>query len=81
MLIEFYPDDFFANYFWSLKPGSKIKEEILVKTYLSNFFTFRDFVKLYRLVGEDKMLKYAKDLNMEERVEKLIKLIKKYEKL
>ncbi len=79
MYIEFYPHEFFANYFWSLKPGSKIKEEIFVKTYLSNFFTFKDFVKIYKLVGETKLLNYADELKMKERVEKLIKDIKKYD--
>jgi len=79
MYIEFYPDDFFANYFWSVKPGAKIKEDIFVKTYLSQFFTFKDFAKIYKMVGKDRLLKYAKELNIEDRVNRLIGYIEKYQ--
>jgi len=72
MYIKFYPQEFFANYFWSLKPGSKIKEDIFVKTYLSHFFTFRDFVKIYKMVGKKRLLQYAKEIKQEERIKKLI---------
>ncbi len=70
--IIFYHDDFFANYFWSLNNGSKIREDILVKTYLQNYFTFTDFVKLYKIVGKDKLLLYAKELGVDKRIENLI---------
>ena len=76
--ITFSPDDFYANYFWSVGKGYKIREDILVKTYLSNFFTFKDIMTLHALVGEDALLAYAEELGIEKRVRKLVALIEKY---
>ncbi len=76
--IPFCPDDFYANYFWSVGKGYKIKEDVLVKTYLANFFTFKDIVTLYVLVGKESLLAYAEELGMEKRVRKLVELIEKY---
>ena len=78
MYVIFEPDKFYANYFWSVKPGSKIREDVFVKTYLSNFFTFKDFVQIYKMVGEEKLLKYAEEINMKDRIEMLIMELKRY---
>ncbi len=66
---------FYADYFWSINDGSEIREDILVKTYLSNYFTFKDLVTLYNLVGKNKLLKYAKELNIEKRIKHLINIL------
>jgi hypothetical protein len=76
--IQYNKENFFSNYFWSIKNGSLIDEDILVKTYLSNYFSFKDFVTLYKLVGENKLLKYAKELNCDKRIKHLIKILKTY---
>jgi len=76
--IHFSPDDFYANYFWSVGKGYKIREDVLVKTYLTNFFTFKDIVTLYGMVGKETLLAYAKELGMEYRIRKLVYLIEKY---
>ncbi|HHH37036.1 MAG TPA: hypothetical protein ENK77_00275 [Epsilonproteobacteria bacterium] len=76
--IPFTPKAFYANYFWSVHEGYKIKEDILVKTYLSNFFTFRDIVTLYSLVGKEKLLAYAKEVGVDERIKKIVNMIEKY---
>jgi hypothetical protein len=78
--IKYNKKDFFANYFWSIKNGSLIDEDILVKTYLSNYFSFKDFFTLYKLVGENKLLKYAKEINCYKRVKNLIQILKNYQK-
>jgi len=80
MYIVFDPDKFYANYFWSLRPGSKIKEDIFVKTYLSHFFTFKDFVQIYKMVGKERLLRYAEEIGIEDRVRKLIAEIERYKK-
>ena len=77
-VIPFQSKDFYANYFWSVKDGYGVKEDILIKTYLSNFFTFKDIVMLHSLVGKSKLLMYAKELEMEERIRKIVDLIEKY---
>lgn len=69
---------FYADYFWSISDGSEIREDILVKTYLKNYFTFRDFVNLYKIVGREKLLEYAKGLNMEKRIRHLINMYERY---
>jgi hypothetical protein len=69
---------FYANYFWSVKDGYKIKEDILVKTYLSNFFTFKDIVTLYSLVGKEKLFFYANEIGIEKRIKNIVSLIEKY---
>jgi len=74
--VAFKKEYFFANYFWSVKDGYKIPEDILVKTYLKNYFTFGDIVSLYFLVGNDSLMKYAKELKMDKRVAKLVEKIK-----
>ncbi len=70
--ISFKKEYFFANYFWSVKDGYLISEDILAKKYLENYFTFGDIVTLYFLIGKDSLLAYAKELNMEKRILKLI---------
>ncbi len=70
--IAFKKEYFFANYFWSVKDGYPIAEDVLVKKYLENYFTFGDIVTLYFLVGKDRLLKYAKELHMEKRILSLI---------
>jgi len=74
--IKFYPKQFCYNHFWSKKEGSLIDEEVFVKTYLKHYFTYSDLIKLYCLVGEERLLSYAKDLNIEKRVRHLIELFK-----
>ena len=76
--VVFRQKDFFSNYFWSMKDGAKIREDVLVKTYLQNYFAFKDIVSLYRLVGKKALLQYAKELGMYERVKKLVDLIDAY---
>ena len=49
--IKLQKKNFYADYFWSLSDGSEVREDVLVKTYLSNFFTFKDLFYLYNLVG------------------------------
>lgn len=70
--IPFRREYFFINYFWSVDDGYLIPEDILVKTYLLNYFTFGDIVSLFYLVGREKLIKYAKELDMEKRVIKLL---------
>jgi len=65
---------FYADYFWSMKDGSKIREDIFVKIYLKNYFTFKDFVNLYKMAGGQKLLEYAKELNIEKRIRHLWKV-------
>ena len=65
---------FYADYFWSVSNGSEVSEDVFVKTYLKNYFTFRDFVNLYKMVGREKLLEYAKELNIEKRIMHLIEI-------
>ena len=65
---------FYADYFWSLKDGSEVREDIFAKEYLKNYFTFKDLVNLYEILGKEKLLQYAKELNIEKRVAHLINL-------
>ena len=74
--IIFHHNEFFANHFWSLNDGTKIDEDILVKTYLKNYFTFSDFVKLYKIVGEKKLIRYSEDIGVSNRVKFLLKKLK-----
>ena len=69
---------FYADYFWSVSNGSEVREDIFVKTYLKNYFTFRDFVNLYKMVGRKRLLEYAKELNMVKRVKHLIDVYERY---
>lgn len=69
---------FYADYFWSLSDGSEIKEDVFVKTYLKNYFTFKDFIHLYKMVGKEKLLKYAQELEMTKRVIHLMEILEKY---
>ena len=69
---------FYADYFWSVNDGSEIREDVFVKTYLQNYFTFRDLIALYRIVGKEKLLQYAKELKIEERIKHLIAIWEKY---
>jgi len=70
---------FYADYFWSVNDGSEIREDVFVKTYLQNYFTFRDLIALYRIVGKEKLLQYAKELKIEERIKHLIAIWEKYQ--
>ena len=69
---------FYADYFWSVNNGSEVREDVFVKTYLQNYFTFRDFVNLYKMVGRKRLLEYAKELNMVKRVKHLINVYERY---
>jgi len=71
-LVKFNPSDYFANYFWFNGSNNLIKEDILVKTYLSNYFTLKDLYKLQKLVGREVLLKYAKEVGNFKRVKKLL---------
>ncbi len=66
---------FFSNYFWSIGEDYLIPEDVLVKTYLTNYFTFGDIVSLYLLVGRENLLKYAKELKMEQKITHLVNKI------
>ena len=70
-------EKFYADYFWSLKDGSEIREDILVKEYLGNYFTLKDLLHIYRLVGEKKLLGYAKEIGNYERIKHLLDLLHK----
>jgi len=69
---------FYADYFWSMNDGSEMREDIFVKTYLQNYFTFKDFMNLYKMVGKDKLLEYAKEVNIERRIKHLIDILEKF---
>jgi hypothetical protein len=69
---------FYADYFWSVSDGSEVMEDVFVKTYLKNYFTFKDFINLYKMVGREKLLEYAKKLNIEKRIRHLIDIYEKY---
>ncbi len=71
-IIKFDKSKFYADYFWSVNDGSEVREDIFVKIYLQNYFTFRDLVALYRIVGKEKLLQYAKELKIEERIKHII---------
>jgi hypothetical protein len=71
-MVEFDPKDFFANYFWFNGRRKLIREDILVKTYLTNYFTLKDLYKLQKLVGKDVLLNYAKEVGNYKRVKKLL---------
>jgi predicted membrane-bound dolichyl-phosphate-mannose-protein mannosyltransferase len=76
--IKLNKSNFYADYFWSLNDGSEIREDVFVKTYLQNYFTFKDFINLYKMIGKEKLLKYAKEINQENRIEHLIDVYEKY---
>jgi len=76
--IKLNKSQFYADYFWSISDGSYIKEDVLIKTYLQNYFTFRDLINLYNLVGKEKLLKYAKELKIENRIAHLIDIWEKF---
>jgi len=69
---------FYADYFWSLNDGSEIREDIFIKTYLQNYFTFKDLIILYKMVGKNKLLQYSKELNIQKRISHLIDVYEKY---
>ncbi len=71
---------FYADYFWSMNDGSEMREDIFVKTYLQNYFTFKDFMNLYKMVGKDKLLEYAKEVNIEKRIKHLIDILERFNK-
>ena len=76
--IKLQKKNFYADYFWSLSDGGEVKEDVLVKTYLSNFFTFKDLFYLYHLVGKDKLLTYAKDVGNYKRIKHLVDILERY---
>jgi hypothetical protein len=61
-----------------MNDGSEIREYVLVKTYFQNYFTFKDFINLYKMIGKEKLLKYAKEINEENRIKHLIDIYEKY---
>ena len=69
---------FYADYFWSMNDGSEMREDIFVKTYLQNYFTFKDFMNLYKMVGKDRLLEYAKEVNIEKRIKHLIDILERF---
>jgi hypothetical protein len=69
---------FYADYFWSMSDGSEIREDLFVKTYLKNYFTFKDLINLYKIVGKNKLLKYADEVGNKERIAHLIEIYEKY---
>ena len=71
---------FYADYFWSMNDGSEMREDIFVKTYLQNYFTFKDFMNLYKMVGKDRLLEYAKEVNIEKRIKHLIDILERFNK-
>ena len=79
-MIPFRKDMFFSNYFWSQKDGL-IREDILVKTYLSNYFAWSDFVTLLKLVGKKSLLKYSQEIGNYKRIKHLIEVYEKYKPL
>ena len=70
-------ENFYADYFWSLKNGSKVPEDIFVKEYLNNYFTLKDLLHLHRLVGARKVMEYAKEVGNYERVSHLFDILRK----
>jgi len=68
-------EKFYADYFWSLKDGSEVREDIFVKEYLGNYFTLKDLLHIHRLVGRKKLLDYAKETGNYERIEHLLDLL------
>jgi len=76
--IKLQKKNFYADYFWSLNDGGEVREDILVKTYLSNFFTFKDLFYLYNLVGKHRFLKYAKDVGNYKRIKHLVDILERY---
>ncbi len=69
---------FYADYFWSMRDGSEVREDIFVKTYLKNYFTFKDLITLYKMVGRERLLEYAKELSFEKRIRHLIDIYESY---
>ena len=76
-MIPFKKDMFFSNYFQSRKDGL-IREDILVKTYLSKYFTWSDFMTLLKLVGKEKLLKYSQEIGNYDRIKYVIDIYEKY---
>ena len=70
--------NFYADYFWSMRDGSEVREDIFVKTYLKNYFTFKDLITLYKMVGRERLLEYAKELSIEKRIRHLIDIYESY---
>ena len=71
-MVKFNPNDYFANYLWSYGTKDLIREDILVKTYLSNYFTLKDLYRLKKTVGKEALLNYAKEVGNYERVKHLL---------
>ena len=70
-------ENFYADCFWSLQNGSKVPEDIFVKEYLNHYFTLKDLLHLHRLVGEKKVVAYAKEVGNYERVSHLFDVLRK----
>ena len=68
-------EKFYADYFWSQKDGSEVREDIFVKEYLNNYFTLKDLLHIRRLVGREKLLDYAKETGNYKRIEHLLDLL------
>ena len=60
-MIKLDKSKFYADYFWSVSDGSEVREDMVVKRYLKNYFIFKDFINIYKIVDKEKLLYYAKD--------------------
>ena len=49
-----------------------------MKTYLKNYFTFKDFVNIYKMLDKERLLEYTKELNIEKRIGHLIDIYEGY---
>ena len=77
-MIKLDKSKFYADYFWSVSDGNEVREDVFVKTYLKNYFTFKDFVNLYKIIGRERLLEYTKKLNIEKRIRHLIDIYDRY---
>ena len=60
-MIKLDKSKFYADYFWSVSDGSEVREDVVVKRYLKNYFIFKDLINIYKIVDKEKLLYYAKD--------------------
>ena len=60
-MIKLDKSKFYADYFWSVSDGSEVREDMVVKRYLKNYFIFKDLINIYKIVDKEKLLYYAKD--------------------
>ena len=77
-MIKLDKSKFYADYFWSVSDGNEVREDVFVKTYLKNYFTFKDFINLYKIIGRERLLEYTKKLNIKKRIRHLIDIYDRY---